>query len=35
MGGAEGKEVRRLARLVKASVFDEFGIDLEYEVIII
>jgi UDP-N-acetylmuramate dehydrogenase len=34
-GGAEGKEIRRLARLVKASVFDEFGIDLEYEVNII
>lgn len=31
-GNATGKEVLRLARRIKASVFDEFGIDLEMEV---
>ncbi len=34
-GEATGKEVLRLARRIKASVFDEFGIDLEIEVNVI
>jgi len=34
-GDATGKEVLHLARRIKASVFDEFGIDLEMEVNII
>jgi len=31
-GTATGKEILRLARMVKASVFDEFGVDIEFEV---
>jgi len=34
-GNASGKEILRLARLIKASVFDEFGVDIEFEVNII
>jgi UDP-N-acetylmuramate dehydrogenase len=34
-GGASGKEILELARLIHKSVFDRFGIDLQTEPLIV